>query len=144
VPVPSVRHPRGGEVGLVRRNRTKPLIAAVEVLCGRRRHGAGPLCATSWSASRAAQFGLPEVKRGLIPTTGGTFRSVRHLPPNGPAKMLLHRQFLSAERAERLGFVNRITEPGDARAGAIALAEQVCTNAPRAVQAALASAGTKW
>ena len=54
--------------------------------------------------------------------------------------MLLTGEFLPAERAERLGFVNRITEPGGARAEAVALAEQVCANAPLAVQSALASA----
>ena len=131
--------PRGGEVGLVRRNRTKPLIAAVEGYAV----GGGMELVLSCDlvvASRAAQFGLPEVKRGLMPDYGGTFRSVRHLPPNVARELLLTGEFLPAERAERLGFVNRLTEPGNARAEAIALAELVCTNAPLAVQAALASA----
>jgi enoyl-CoA hydratase len=129
---------RGGEVGLVRRNRTKPLIAAVEGYAV----GGGMELVLSCDlvvASRAASFGLPEVKRGLMPDYGGTFRSVRQLPPNVARELLLTGEFLSAERAERLGFVNRITEPGDARAEALALAEQICANAPLAVQSALAS-----
>ena len=131
--------PRGGEVGLVRRHRTKPLIAAVEGYAV----GGGMELVLSCDlvvASTSAAFGLPEVKRGLMPDYGGTFRSVRRLPPNVARELLLTGEFLPAERAERLGFVNRLTEPGQARAAAIALAEQVCANAPRAVQSALASA----
>jgi enoyl-CoA hydratase len=131
--------PRGGEVGLVRRHRTKPLIAAVEGYAV----GGGMELVLSCDlvvASRDASFGLPEVKRGLMPDYGGTFRSVRQLPPNVARELLLTGEFLSAERAERLGFVNRITEPGSARAEALVLAEQVCNNAPLAVQSALASA----
>jgi enoyl-CoA hydratase/carnithine racemase len=131
--------PRGGEVGLVRRHRTKPLIAAVEGYAV----GGGMELVLSCDlvvASTAAMFGLPEVKRGLMPDYGGTFRSVRQLPPNVARELLLTGEFLPAERAERLGFVNRLTEPGGARAAAIALAEQVCANAPLAVQSALASA----
>jgi enoyl-CoA hydratase len=131
--------PRGGEVGLVRRNRTKPLIAAVEGYAV----GGGMELVLSCDlvvASRAASFGLPEVKRGLMPDFGGTFRSVRQLPPNVARELLLTGEFLSAERAERLGFVNRVTEPGQARTEAVTLAERVCANAPIAVRSALASA----
>jgi enoyl-CoA hydratase/carnithine racemase len=131
--------PRGGEVGLVRRHRTKPLVAAVEGYAV----GGGMelvLACDLVVASTSAAFGLPEVKRGLMPDYGGTFRSMRQLPPNVARELLLTGEFLPAERAERLGFVNRLTEPGQARATAIALAEQVCANAPLAVQSALASA----
>ena len=103
--------PRGGEVGLVRRHRTKPLIAAVEGYAV----GGGMELVLSCDlvvASTSASFGLPEVKRGLMPDYGGTFRSVRRLPPNVARELLLTGEFLPAERAERLGFVNRLTEPG--------------------------------
>ncbi len=105
--------PRGGEVGLVRRHRTKPLIAAVEGYAV----GGGMELVLSCDlvvASTSAWFGLPEVKRGLMPDYGGTFRSVRQLPPNVARELLLTGEFLPAERAERLGFVNRLTEPGQA------------------------------
>ena len=51
--------------------------------------------------------------------------------------MLLTANDLTAERAERLGFVNRLAEPGHALESAIELAEQVCANAPLAVRGAL-------
>src|SRR5262245_20564172 len=106
---------RGGEVGLVRRRRTKPLIAAVEGYAV----GGGMelvLACDLVVASTTARFGFPEVARGLMPDYGGTFRSVRMLPPNVARELLLTGEFLSADRAERLGFVNVVAEPGRARA----------------------------
>ena len=130
--------PRGGEVGLVRRHRTKPLIAAVEGYAV----GGGMELVLSCDlvvASTSAWFGLPEVKRGLMPDYGGTFRSVRQLPPNVARELLLTGEFLPAERAERLGFVNRLTEPGEHtrrrdRARRTGLRERAACGAVRARQ----------
>ncbi len=129
--------PRGGLVGLISRRRNKPLIAAVEGYA----LGGGMelvLCCDLVVASRAASFGLPEVKRGLVPDFGGAFRVGRYLPPNVARELLLTGERLPAERAERLGFVNVLCEPGGALEQALALAEQICTNAPLAVREALA------
>jgi enoyl-CoA hydratase/carnithine racemase len=142
---------RGGEVGLVRRKRAKPLVAAVEGYAV----GGGMelvLACDLVVASRDARFGLPEVKRGLMADYGGPFRVMRALPPNVARELLLTGDWLDAERAERLGFVNVVTEPGAARAGGIALAERICANAPLAVQASLglanevfaADEGERW
>ncbi|OHV60586.1 enoyl-CoA hydratase-related protein [Pseudofrankia sp. BMG5.36] len=127
---------RGGLVGLIHRRRTKPLIAAVEGLA----LGGGVelvLCCDMVVAARTAQFGLPEVKRGLMPDFGGAFRITRVLPRNVAYELLATGDNLTAERAERLGFVNLLTEPGAALDGALALAERVIANAPLAVRAAL-------
>jgi enoyl-CoA hydratase len=134
---PGESTPRGGEVGLIRRRRVKPLVAAVEGPAV----GGGMELVLSCDlvvASTTAWFGLPEVKRGLMPDFGGAFRAARMLPPNVARELLLTGDGLSAERAERLGFVNVLTEPGEALAGALALAERVVANAPRAVREALA------
>ena len=127
---------RGGLVGLITRHRTKPLIAAVEGLA----LGGGVelvLCCDLVVASRTAYFGLPEVKRGLMPDFGGAFRISRALPLNVAREMLLTGENLPAERAERLGFVNLLTEPGEALEGAMTLAERICNNAPLAVREAM-------
>jgi enoyl-CoA hydratase len=127
---------RGGLVGLIQRRRTKPLIAAVEGFA----LGGGlelTLCCDLVVAARDATFGLPEVKRGLMPDFGGAFRIGRALPANVAREMLLTGDPISAARAERLGFVNVLTEPGDALAGALELAARICANAPLAVRAAL-------
>jgi enoyl-CoA hydratase len=128
--------PRGGIAGLIRRDRVKPLIAAVEGFA----LGGGlelVLCCDLVVAAADARFGLPEVKRGLMPDFGGAFRIVRALPPNIARELLLTGDDLSADRAAALGFVNRVTAPGAALDGALALAERVCANAPLAIRAAL-------
>lgn len=133
---------RGGIVGLINRHRTKPLIAAVEGLA----LGGGlelVLCCDIVVASRSASFGLPEVKRGLMPDFGGAFRISRVLPVNIARELLLTGDNLSVERAERLGFVNHITENGQALAAALAVAEKICANAPLAVREALAIINTE-
>jgi enoyl-CoA hydratase/carnithine racemase len=129
--------PRGGIAGIIRRHRTKPLIAAVEGYA----MGGGMemvLCCDLVVAARTAVFGLPEVKRGLMPDFGGAFRVARMLPANIAREMLLTGDSMPAERAERLGFVNLLTDQGGALQGAIELAARVTANAPLAVREALA------
>jgi enoyl-CoA hydratase len=128
---------RGGLVGIITRSRTKPLIAAVEGFAV----GGGlelVLCCDLVVASRSASFGFPEVKRGLMPDFGGAFRIARVLPANVARELLLTGDRLDATRAERLGFVNVVSDPGQALAAAQALAERICTNAPLAVRESLA------
>jgi enoyl-CoA hydratase/carnithine racemase len=128
---------RGGIVGLINRKRSKPLLAAVEGAA----LGGGlelVLCCDMVVTSSKAVFGLPEVKRGLMPDFGGAFRIGRFLPINVARELLLTGNNLTAERAERLGFVNVIVEPGKALSAALALAEKVCESAPLAVREALA------
>ena len=129
--------PRGGIAGLIQRQRSKPLIAAVEGMA----LGGGLellLCCDMVVASHAAQFGLPEVKRGLMPDFGGAFRISRFLPINVARELLLTGANISAERAERLGFVNTLVDNGKALPTALALAQAICANAPLAVREALA------
>jgi enoyl-CoA hydratase len=127
---------RGGEYGLIRRDRRKPLIAAVE----------GPalggglelvLACDLVVASRTARLGFPEVKRGLVATCGALFRGPRTLPVNLAREMLLTGDPIDAERGYHAGLVNVVTEPGEAVTAARALAERICVNAPVAVQASL-------
>jgi enoyl-CoA hydratase len=134
--------PRGGIVGVINRQRTKPLLAAVEGYA----LGGGMelvLCCDLVVASATASFGLPEVKRGLMPDFGGAFRVARVLPANVAREMLLTGENLSAERAERLGFVNVLTEPGRALEAAVELAERICANAPLAVRESLTMVNTE-
>jgi enoyl-CoA hydratase len=73
----------------------------------------------------------------LMPDFGGAFRIPRVLPANVAREMLLTGENLDAVRAERLGFVNALTEPGQALSGSLALAGRVCANAPLAVRESL-------
>lgn len=125
---------RGGEYGIIRRQRRKPLIAAVEGYA----LGGGleiVLACDLVVAARNATFGLPEVARGVLPTSGALFRVPRALPLNVARAMILTGERLDAVRAERLGMVNVLTDPGGAVPGALDLAQRIATNAPLSVQA---------
>ena len=135
---PGAPTPRGGIAGLIQRERMKPPIAAVEGFA----LGGGLELVLSCDlvvAARDARFGLPEVKRGLMPDFGGAFRIVRALPVNVARELLLTGDDLAADRAERLGFVNVLAESGAALPAALDLAGRVCANAPLATRAALAT-----
>ncbi len=127
---------RGGEYAIIRRVRRKPLIAAVEAMA----LGGGmeiALACVLVIASEAATFGLPEVKRGLIPACAGLFRGPRALPLNIATELILTGDSISARRAAELGFANQVVPTGTALAAAKALADKICQNGPVAVQLAL-------
>jgi len=88
-------------------------------------------------ADKTARFGVPEVKRSLVPGAGGLFRLPRVLPHNIGMELVLTGDTLTAERAYSLGMVNYLTEKGDAFKQALALAQKIEVNAPIAVQEAL-------
>jgi enoyl-CoA hydratase len=132
--------PRGGTYGVVRRDRTTPLVAAVEGLA----YGGGfelVLACDLVVAARSARFALPETARGLVANCGALFRGPRALPRNVAHEMLLTGDPLDAERAWSLGLVNRLVEPGGAEAAALELARRVCAHAPVAQRASLRAAG---
>jgi enoyl-CoA hydratase len=127
---------RGGEYGLIRRRRRKPLIAAIEGFA----LGGGLEVAMSCDmvvAASNARLGLPEVRRGLVPTSAGLFRAPSSLPVNVARELILTGEPMSAQRGYEVGFVNRVCEPGAALEVAVELARTVCLNGPVAVQACL-------
>ena len=67
-------------------------------------------------AADNANFGLPEVKRGLVAGAGGLVRLPRRLPFHVAMECALTGAMLSAQRAHAYGLVNRLTEPGRALA----------------------------
>jgi enoyl-CoA hydratase len=125
---------RGGFAGFVQRERTKPLIAAVD---GPALAGGTEIClaADLIVASESATFGIPEVKRSLVAGAGGLFRLPRKVPFNIAMELALTGDPISAERAHQFGFVNYLTEPGKALEVAKALARRIEANAPGAVRA---------
>jgi enoyl-CoA hydratase len=129
----------GGEYGLVRRERTKPLIAVVEGAA----LGGGfelVLACDIVVATSAAYFGFPEVRRGLIPSCGGLFRGPRALPRNIGLELLIGGTELSAERAYELGFVNRLENPERALESAFEIAGNIAAGSPDAVRIAFRAA----
>lgn len=134
---------RGGKYGLVRRSRTKPLIAAVEGLA----LGGGFEVAMACDlvvASDAASFGLPETMRGLVATSGALLRAMRCLPLNVARELLITGARLDARRAYDIGFVNRLADQGAAVESALAMAEEICAASPAAVRATLQALEEQW
>lgn len=130
------RTERGGEYGVIRRRRRKPLIAAVEGAA----FGGGMeivLACDLVVAAHTATFGLPESRRGVIATCGGLFRTHRALPLNIAKEILLTGDPLTADRAYQLGLVNRLADAGTVLTTALELAHHICRNAPISVQESL-------
>jgi len=129
---------RGGEYGLIRRERVKPLIAAVEgnALGGGFEVALACDLIVAWTTAR---FGLPEVQRGVIATSGALFRAMRALPINVAREMLIAGTVLSADRAFQLGLVSEVTQPEEACDAAVALAERICLASPFSVRQTLAA-----
>jgi enoyl-CoA hydratase len=80
-------------------------------------------------ASSKAQFGLPEVKRGLFPAGGGTAIGTR-IPLSIALEMTMTGDSISAARAYELGLVNAVVEPGDVLSTALDFADRIAANAP--------------
>jgi enoyl-CoA hydratase/carnithine racemase len=97
-------------------------------------------------ASSAAQFGIPEAKRGLFAAGGGVFLSAR-IPLAQALELGLTGDPITAQRALELGLINRVVAPERVLEEAIALAERVTENGPLGVAATkelmrLAATGT--
>jgi enoyl-CoA hydratase len=122
----------GRGIGFTERPPRKPLISAVEghALAG----GTEVVLATDLVvASRTAKFGFPEVNRGLVAAGGGLLRLPRRIPYQKALEIALTGDSFTAEQGAAWGFVNVMTEPGEALAGAIDLAERITANGPLAV-----------
>ena len=123
-----------GILGIAMTPPQKPVIAAVEgyALAG---GFEAVLACDLVVAARDAQFGLPEVKRGLAAAAGGLLRLPRLLPARIAMELALTGDMVGAERLAQFGLINAITEPGGALDGAIALARRIIANAPLSVAA---------
>jgi enoyl-CoA hydratase/carnithine racemase len=130
------RTERGGEYGVIRRRRTKPLVAAVEGIA----FGGGLEIALACDvvvAARTARFALPETRRGLVASSGALFRAMRALPLPVVKDLLLTGAEIDGERAHTLGLVSRLSEAGGALDGARAVAAEICLSSPLAVATTL-------
>ncbi|GHD23732.1 crotonase/enoyl-CoA hydratase family protein [Nocardiopsis kunsanensis] len=111
----------------------KPLIAAVE---GHALAGGfeAVLACDLVVAADGAEFGIPEVKRGLVAGAGGLLRLQHRIPRNLASEFALTGDFVGAQRLADLGLVNRVTGNGGALEGAKELATRISANGPLAVR----------
>lgn len=91
------------------------------------------LCCDLRVGSSRARFGLPEVRLGVIPGSGGTQRLPRVVGLGRAKEMILTGALVDAGEAERIGLVNRVVPPGQAEEAARGLAEEMAGRGPLAV-----------
>ncbi|MBM3658157.1 MAG: enoyl-CoA hydratase [Actinobacteria bacterium] len=124
---------RGGFGGLAFRERSKPIVAAVDGLAT-----AGGLelvlACDIVVASTRASFGLAEVRRNLVAAAGGLYRLPRAVGRATAMDMILTGEPIDAGRAHALGLVSRLVDPADVDAEAMRVAEAIVAAAPVAVQ----------
>jgi enoyl-CoA hydratase len=111
---------------------TKPTIAAIRGYCV----GGGlefALACDMRVAAEDAKLGLTEVRRGIIPGSGGTQRLARAVGTTKALEMCLTGDTVSGSEAHRLGLVNASVPAGDVLKAAEDLAARVLKGAPMAV-----------
>jgi enoyl-CoA hydratase/carnithine racemase len=116
----------------------KPIVVAVHGSCNTL--GIELILASQVAvATEDSRFAQLEVARGIVPIGGATFRLPGRLGFPGMRYLLTAERF-DAATALRLGLVNELVPAGRHLERAVELASIVASNAPLAVQAALASA----
>lgn len=134
--VADLRTDAGGFAGFVRLPRTTPVIAAVNgfALAG----GCEIVLACDMViAVEESQFGLPEVRRGIVAAAGGMFRLPRAIPRTKAAELILTGMTIDAAEAHRLGLVNHVVKKSELMGTARTLAARIAQNAPLAVRQSL-------
>lgn len=101
-----------------------PVIAALNGIAA----GAGACLALACDiriAAEGAALGFGFARVGLHPDWGGTYFLPRLVGPGLAAELLYTGAMVRAERAERIGLVNRVVEAGDLEVAARALAGEI-------------------
>lgn len=89
-------------------------------------------------ASTLASFGVPFIKLGLIPGDGGAWLMPRNVGYARAAELLFTGRTIDADTALAWGLVNRVVEPDALMDEALALADEIAAQPPRALRMAKA------
>jgi enoyl-CoA hydratase len=120
---------------------SKPIVAVVN---GRALGGGNELqmvCHLAFASDRA-EFGLPEVRRGIIPGYGGTQRLARLIGKRRALFYLMTGQSMSAAEAKSCGLINEVFPHEQLRDSAMAFAVRLARqSAPLAVAGVLRAVG---
>ncbi|NND68329.1 MAG: crotonase/enoyl-CoA hydratase family protein [Halioglobus sp.] len=86
-------------------------------------------------AAEHAEFALPEPKVGVVPGAGSMVRLARQLPWAHAMKILLGGEPISAREAMAMGLVSEVVPLADLLPRAQEVADNICRQAPLALQA---------
>lgn len=85
-------------------------------------------------AAETAKFGLSEATRGIMPGGGGTRLLPKRIGVHRAKEWICTGKIVSGIEADKAGLINILTNSQSLREKATDLAEQICKNAPLAVQ----------
>ena len=125
--------------GILGRARKKPSVIAVHGRC----FTLGiELCLSLDIAVAASntRFAQMEIKRGIFPFGGATFRLPQRAGWGNAMRWLLTGDEFGADEAHRIGLVQVVVAPGKQLERAIQIAETIAAQSPLGVQATIASA----
>jgi enoyl-CoA hydratase/carnithine racemase/AcrR family transcriptional regulator len=124
--------PGRGFAGITERQRTKPLIVAVNGVAV-----AGgfeiALAADVILAAEHATFGLSEVKRGMFAFAGGIQRLARQVPRSMAMSMILSGELVPAARLHEMGVVSELVPAAQLRNRALGFAQAMLANSWQAL-----------
>ncbi|MFM1651789.1 enoyl-CoA hydratase/isomerase family protein [Brevibacillus sp. B_LB10_24] len=89
-------------------------------------------------AAEHAKVGLPEVNLGIMPGAGGTQRLSRIVGKGRAMEMILTGDIITAEKAERIGLVNKVVSLAELLTTAKEYAAKIASKGPLAVRLAKA------
>ena len=132
-----------GPMGPTRMLLSKPVLAAIEGYAV-----AGGLELALWCdlrvAARDAIFGVYCRRWGVPLVDGGTVRLPRVVGQSVALDMILTGRSVTGEEAQRVGLANRLVEPGESLAEAMALAETLARFPQNCLRADRYSALSQW
>lgn len=118
---------------------TKPVVIAVQGTC--LTLGIELILASDIAvAAQGTIFGQIEVSRGILPFGGATIRFPRAVGWGNAMRWILTGDSFSAEEAHRIGLVQEVVADGEQYHHGLGIAQRIASQAPLAVQAALANA----
>ncbi|HEX4866336.1 MAG TPA: crotonase/enoyl-CoA hydratase family protein [Acidimicrobiales bacterium] len=121
-----------GPLGPTRLQLSKPVIAAIEGWCV-----AGGVELAAWCdlrvAGRSARIGCLERRWGVPLIDGGTYRLPQIVGLGRALDLILTGREIGTDEAERMGFLTRVVDDGQALAAAVELAGQIASAPWRAV-----------
>jgi 2-oxoglutaroyl-CoA hydrolase len=112
----------------------QPVIAAIDGYC----LGAGLELALACDfrlATTRSTLGLPEIRLGMMPGSGGTQRMVRLIGLARAKQLIMRGLRLRADEAQAHGLVNQVVPPQEFDAAVEALARELATYSPTALGA---------
>lgn len=90
----------------------------------------------------SAKLGQPEVKLGIMPAAGGTYRLPRLVGLGRARELVYTGRMVDADEALRIGLANAVVPDAEVVERAVALGREIAQNGPLAVRAAKRSMNT--